>query len=289
MRSVDGSSVSGLWWSSLPRLLLPIAAMVIAGLAVTALLDRMALNERAAERRALQQRSSELSAAALAPGSSLSCLDGGAGEAVENACEKAVFADPQAAAAAVAYTAARLALLKDAAAFAGQDTSLLAPFAATRRALELDRFGLVAHVLAEREGCTANRCAAFTLLRDTGAIDANLRANAFAGYVARYAAAWSKSEPKEALKTEPMAEKQPPAAGPAVASAPEPQPETAGHLPVSSKYNFPSAASIPPVSIMNAEPPLPKAAEVPKAPAGGDAVPVPPKRPQTQAAPPPAQ
>ncbi len=281
MPVADGSSVSGLWWSSVLRLLLPIAAMVIAGLAVTALLDRMALSERASERRALLQRHTELAAAAMAPGSTLSCLDGGVGETVENACEKAVFGDPQAAARAVTYTAARLALLKDAAEFAGQDADLLASFDATRRALELDRYGLVAHVLAEREGCTVNRCSAFTLFRDTSAINANLRVNAFDHYIERYATAWLKSEPKEA----PVAETPPPAA---VASAPE-QPDTVGHAPVSSKYDFPSAASIPPVSIMNAEPPMPKTAETPAAPGDTAAVPVPPKRPQAQAATPPAR
>ena len=78
-----------------------------------------------------------------------------------------------------------------------------------------------------------------------------------------------------------------------VASAPE-QPAPSGQ-PVSSKYDFPSAASIPPVSIMNAEPPLPKAAAdaaaaQPKPKAEGEAaVPVPPKRPQAQAATPPAR
>jgi hypothetical protein len=50
---------------------------------------------------------------------------------------------------------------------------------------------------------------------------------------------------------------------------------------LSGKYDFPSADSIPAVSIMNAEPPLPKGATDAQA-AGGE--PVPPKRPQGQAA-----
>jgi hypothetical protein len=47
---------------------------------------------------------------------------------------------------------------------------------------------------------------------------------------------------------------------------------------VSSKYDFPSAASIPPVSIMNAEPKLPAApaeAAAPKAAPKPDAPPAP--------------
>lgn len=266
----------------LQRLLLPVATIVVVALAVIALLDRMAMDNQAAERRALLQRHAALDVGALAPGSALACLDGGAGEAIENACEKAVFADAQSAASAVAYTGARLALLKDASAFARRgEAGFVETFAGTRRALELDRFGLAAHVLATRDGCTADACAAFALLRDTGALKANLRVHAFDAYVARYAAAWSKSD----AKTEPVAEKQPAAPAPVpVASA------TAPANPVSSRYDFPSAASIPPVSIMNAEPPLPKEpAAATEGAASAAKLPVPPKRPQTQAATPPAR
>ena len=95
---------------------LAIAAAVIGAgaFAVTAVLDRLALDSQAAERRALLQRNAELNVSVLAPGSALACLDGGAGEAIESACEKAVFSSAQSAAAAVAYVGARLALLKDA-------------------------------------------------------------------------------------------------------------------------------------------------------------------------------
>jgi len=50
---------------------------------------------------------------ALMPGSALACLDASAGELVEAACEKALFATPEAAAAAVAYVTAQLSLLAD--------------------------------------------------------------------------------------------------------------------------------------------------------------------------------
>ena len=100
------------------RLLLPVAMLVVVSLGVMAILDRMAQDERAAERRALAQRDADSTAQALAPGSALACLDGAAGEAVENACEKTVFAGPQSTAAAVAYMAARLTLLADGLAFA---------------------------------------------------------------------------------------------------------------------------------------------------------------------------
>jgi hypothetical protein len=268
------------------RLLLPAVALALAGLAVLAILDRMGRDERGAERRALAQRDAALTAQALAPGSALACLDSATGEAAENACEDKLFASPQSTAGAVSYIAARLTLLADGLAFARRDNP---EFAATltplRRAIELDRFGIVAHVLAIRDGCTADHCPVFAMLGDTGAIKANLKAQVFDQYVSRYTASWSKSEPK----SQPVAEK--PAAEPApapVASAPEPPAKT----PVARKYDFPSAASIPPVSIMNAEPPPPKEpAAAPAAPAGEHtaSVPVPPKRPQTQAASPPAR
>jgi hypothetical protein len=57
--------------------------------------------------------------------------------------------------------------------------------------------------------------------------------------------------------------------------------------PLSSRYDFPSAASIPPVSIMNKEPPRPPEdaqAQTPQQPQAQQQTPIPPKRPQTQGA-----
>jgi hypothetical protein len=273
------------------RLLLSVAVLSVVGVVVSVILDRMAQDDRAAERRALMQRYTELSVQALAPGSTLACLDGAAGEAVENACEKTVFAGPQTTAGAVAYMAARLALLSDGFAFARErDPDFTASLSGLRRSIELDRFGLAAHVLAVRDGCTAEQCAAFALLKDTDVIKANLKAQVFDQYVSRYAADWTKSAP--------VAEKLAPAP---VASVPEPL--APAKAPVSSQYEFPSAASIPPVSIMNAEPKLPPAAadaqaaqppqpppaEVRQQPPADVNVRVPPKRPQAQAAPPQAR
>ncbi len=274
------------------RLLLPVAVLAIVGVGVWAILDRMAQDERAAERRALTQRFADLSVQALAPGSTLACLDGAAGEAVENACEKIVFSGPQATAGAVAYMAARLTLLADGLAFAREhDPDFAASLSGLRRSIELDRFGFAAHALAVRDGCTAEQCAAFALLKDANVIKANLKAQVFDQYVSRYAADWTKSAP--------VVEKQAP-----VANIPEPL--APAKAPVPSKYEFPSAASIPPVSIMNAEPKLPPAAadaqaaqppqqppaDVKQQPPAEVNVRVPPKRPQAQreqAAPPPVR
>ncbi|MGH6726599.1 MAG: hypothetical protein ACREB8_08645 [Pseudolabrys sp.] len=267
---------AGLSWGR--RLLPPIAAAAVAALALVFIGEQF---ERGAERRALTLRYAELTTQALAPGSTLACLDGAIGETVENACEKAVFASPQSTASAVAYTAARLTLLADTVALSRQrDSDFRETMAPLRRAIELDRFGIAAHVLAVRDSCTADRCAAFALLNDANVIKSNLKAQVFDQYVSRYAGSWEKSEP--------VAEKPPPAPAPApVVSLPNPP----ANKPMSSKYSFPSAASIPAISIMNSEPPRPKAGTealaAQPAPPAGDHVPVPPKRPQPQAASPP--
>ena len=233
------------------RLLLPVAALAIFGLGIIAIVDRMAEGERFAERRALAQRNAQLTGAAMAPGSTLACLDGGAGEAVEYACEKTVFAGPQSTAAAVAYMAARLTLLSDGLAFARHsDPDFAVSLAGLRRAIELDRFGIAAHALAVRDGCTAERCDAFALLGDTSVIKSNLKAQVFDQYVSRYAANWNKN-----AATAPVADRLPGAMAPVAIL-----PEAPAKAPVPDKYDLPSSASIPPVSIMNPEPPLPKAA-----------------------------
>jgi hypothetical protein len=265
------------------RLLLPVAVLAIVGVGVMAILDRMADAERSAERRALTQRTAELTAQALVPGSALACLDGAAGEAVENACEKMVFAGPQSTASAVAFMGARLTLLSDGLTFArASDPDYAVTLSGLRRAIELDRYGLAAHVLAVRDGCTAERCSAFALLHDANVIKSNLKAQIFDQYVSRYAGNWGKTESRV-----PMAEQQSPAMAPVAGLS-----EAPAKAPVSDKYDFPSAASIPPVSIMNAEPKLPQdatgAQAAAPAPSESD-VPVPPKRRPAQAATPPAR
>jgi hypothetical protein len=278
-------AVRGAAQGGVSRLLLPLAVIVVGAVAAIGLLDRLALNERTLEQRALLQRDSQLSMSAVASGSPLACLDGIAGEQVENACEQAVFADAQSTARAVAYVTARLSLLADVFATARGDSDFLAAFATGRRAIELDRYGIAAHVLAVRDGCTAERCAALAMFQDAGALKANLKVRAFDTYVSRYVSAWNKSEP--------AAEKHPQASAAPQSSVTSNGEPSAPH-PVDSKYDFPSSASIPPVSIMNAEPAAPKEhAGTPSAQAGAEKPsanpPVPPKRPQAQAASPQAR
>lgn len=245
----------------------------------------------AAERRALQIRQADLAARALTPGSPLACLDGDAGEAVETACENALFARPETAAAAVIYVTARLSLLSDALAL--DDTELAPTVAGLRRALELDRYGIAAHVLANRDGCNLDQCVAFTWVSDPTALKANLKARAFDGYVQRYEAVWKKQS--EEGKSPAVAAVSPPADGSAAAGASASgadastvAPAQAGHVPLSSRYDFPSSASIPAVSIMNKEPAAGAASsagsagQAQGADGGGENLPVPPRRPHTQ-------
>ncbi len=192
-------------------------------------LDRPISADRAAERRAFELRSEQLGAQALAPGSPLACLDALAGESVEAACEKSLFASAASVASATLYTAAKLTLLASVSAYSqrgGADVDEL--LAQLRRSLEADRFGFVAHVLAVRDHCTNEHCKPLALLKDATQVRANLGADKLGRYLEHYAAAWS--------------------AGAEVAEA-TPQPS---HKPVN--IDFPTAASIPPVNIMNPEP-----------------------------------
>ena len=106
------------------------------------------------------------------------CLDAVASVVVENACEKPLFAKPEAVAAAVAYVDARFSLLAPSVAIAERDPSYRPVVERLRRALEADRFGLVAHVLTTR-GCNGADCAELRLLHDPARVVANMKAHAF--------------------------------------------------------------------------------------------------------------
>ncbi len=205
-----------------------------------AFLDGAAMSEHGSERRALEMRAEELTERTLAPGSPLACLDALAGESVEAACERAIFASAAGVATATSYVAARLALLSELVAYVGRggadiDDLLLS----VRRSLEADRFGLLAHVLATRDGCTSQNCKALALLHDASRVRANLSVDALDNYLEHYQALWAKSADGPVADTPPGATVQSNAQGP-------------HRGPVN--IDFPTAASIPAVSIMNPEP-----------------------------------
>jgi hypothetical protein len=112
-----------------------------------------------------------------------------------------------------------------------------------RHALEADPFGVVAQVLAVRDGCTPAQCGAFALLQDTRRISANLAERPFEARLKQYAASWPASGGRPVAST------------PTPAAAP-PTPAAAGPRVPNNLY-FPSASSIPPVNIMTAEPAAP--------------------------------
>ena len=163
---------------------------VIAGTAVW-VLDRLAARDLAGERRALDERAFALKLQALMPGSALACVEAIA-PAIQDACEKALFAGPETAAAAVAYVTAQLELLSDArkhmqASGLGYSDNIMA----VRTAIERDQFGIVAHVFATRRACRPDQCDLFVLLQDNGRVRANLEERPFEAYVALHSPEWA--------------------------------------------------------------------------------------------------
>jgi len=245
--------------------------LLIGGAMAWVVLDATSAGTFATQRRALDARLLEMTTRALMPGSPLACLDATAGELVEASCEKALFASPEAVAASVAYVSAQLSFLADGSEYERRSgANYESALGGLRHAIETDRFGIVAHVLADRDGCTADQCVGFGLLRDTSQVSENLSEHKYESTVLHHASEWLQSALSMVASNTPAP---PPAPSPApapnsaaVASATAPSPKTAPN-----GLFFPSSASIPPVSIMSAEPsgPPPQAEATAKPPAAG--------------------
>jgi hypothetical protein len=173
----------------------------------------------------------------VTPGlAALSCIDDLAGDVVQQACEKAVFGSAESTAAAVNYMAAmitRLTALGDA---TTAQRTMTSETQALRRAIERDRYGLVAQVLLTRERCTPMECPAYRSLTDNHQIITNMDEHRYNGLVARYAPLWN-APPMTTASTGALAGLPP--------SLPTGRPTNA---------EFPSAANTPAVSIMTPEP-----------------------------------
>ena len=91
---------------------------------VYTLLERSMGNDQAAGTPRHLRHGAELTARSLAPGSALGCLDAVASIVVENACERPLFASPEAVAAAVGYIDARFSLLVASAALAERNKTV---------------------------------------------------------------------------------------------------------------------------------------------------------------------
>ena len=220
-------------------------------------------------------------AAASAALPQLSCIDDLAGDAVLAACEKALFGSAESVAAAVAYAASQITLLTSLGDVATANKGAGPDLLALRRAVERDRYGLMAYVLTARDRCSPSSCQAFRSLTDTRQLAANMDERAYENLVMRYAASWN--APTQAATG--LIAALPP-------SVPTGKPTNA---------EFPTSASTPAVSIMTPEPPLgakpatgaaapatPPAPAAPAAQAAAKKPPPAPKRPPT-ATPPPVQ
>lgn len=181
----------------------------------------------------------------------LSCIDDLAGDAVLTACEKVLFGSAESAAAAVAYAASQITLLTSLGDVATANKGAGSDLRALRRAIERDRYGLMAYVLMARDHCTPVACPAFRSLTDNRQIAANMNERVYETLIARYAPSWN--APAQA------------AAG-MIAALPS-------SMPTGKPTNaeFPTSASTPPVNIMTPEPPLGAAA--PKPPPAAAAAP----------------
>jgi hypothetical protein len=226
------------------RILLVAIGAGLSGVLAWALLQNGVARDRAAERLALEARAAQLNAQALSPGSPLACLDSATGEAIQAACTRSLFASPAAVAGAISYVAAQFALAADMSAYSDRGgTDIGNTIEPLRHALEADPFGILAHVLAARDGCTAENCAPLRLLHDASHVRTNLIAHTFDRYVDQFREAWAHSPDVPLAELSGGAE-------PTAAIAPN----AAGKRKVMVNIDFPNAASIPPISIMNPEP-----------------------------------
>jgi hypothetical protein len=178
----------------------------------------------------------------------LSCIDDLAGEAVLSACEKALFGSADAAAAAVGYAASQISHLTSFGDIATAERNPTTELQAVRRAIEHDRYGLMAYVLMARDHCTPTACPAFRSLGDNHQVIANMNDRTYENLITRYAPTWNAP-----------AVQAPSAAG-LVAGLPPSMPTGRP-----TNAEFPSASSTPPVSIMSAEPAKPAAAAAARA------------------------
>ena len=201
-----------------------------------------------------------------APLPQLSCIDELAGDAVLAACEKTLFGSAESVAAAVAYAASQITLLTSLGDVATANKGAGSDLLVLRRAVERDRYGLMAYVLTVRDRCMPSSCRAFRSLTDTRQIAANMEERVYEGLIMRYSASWNAPQAASGMI----------AALPA--SVPTGKPTNA---------EFPTAASTPPVNIMTPEPPLGAAPKPAPSVATAPAAPAAPR--PAAATPPPAQ
>lgn len=238
--SLEGLAAAG------GRIFLILLGAALSGSLTWAFLASATLRDQNAERSALELRAAQLTTQSLVPGSSLACLDASAGDTVQAACERAVFASPASVASALSYVAAQFVLLSDMTDFAKRGgTRIDDALVSLQGSLQADPFGLLAYVLVVRDGCTSEHCPVLAVLADPSHVRTNIIAQTLSHYLDHYRDVWARSPDAPAAE---VADTMPPGTG--------------DKRKASVNIDFPSAASIPPISIMNPEP---------KAPAGAGA------------------
>jgi hypothetical protein len=208
---------------------LTVITLLAIGIAVAATIRGFGPGGRTAS---TESRSPQPTMAALP---ALACIDDLAGEAVLTACEKALFGSPESAAAALSYAASQIARLTSFGDVAAANKNLTPELQMLRRAVERDRYGLMAYVLLARDHCTPLACSAFRALTDSHQISVNMDERVYDGLIAHYAPLWN---------------------APPALPAPAPVAALSPTMPMGKPTNadFPTAASTPPVSIMTPEP-----------------------------------
>src|SRR5579862_2554765 len=121
----------------------------------------------------------------------LACVDDLAGEQVLTACEKAVFGSPEATAASLSYAARQITRLTAFGDVIAANRRMTPALEALRRAVEHDRYGLMAEALVARDRCTPSDCAAFRSLTDRSRIAANIEERTYETMVVRYSPLWN--------------------------------------------------------------------------------------------------
>src|SRR5712664_182383 len=237
---------------------LTVITLLAIGIAATATIGGFGPGQSAA----VEPRSSQSMSAALP---ALSCIDDLAGETVLTACEKVLFGSAESTAAALSYAASHITWLTAFGDVAAANASMTPELQMVRRAVERDRYGLMAYVLVARDHCTPSDCAAFRALTDHNQIAANMNERIYESLIARYAPLWNA----------------PVAPGPVATLAPS--------APTGKPTNaeFPTAASTPPISIMTPEPGAATTPSAPRSPASSPAAiaPLPSPRPTPTTAP----
>jgi hypothetical protein len=154
------------------------------------------------QRRSLEERANALFNQIIQPGSPFACIDGSPAPAMQAACERTLFAEPQRVATAVAITTQRVAYMIDAVRFGRErDGNYLTRISPLRRTLENDPFGFVGFVMSSVYHCMADLCDRFAMFDDPERVKENIRSRRYEAYMAKYAGVWRGEPLPEDRKT----------------------------------------------------------------------------------------